>query len=99
MNEWHDIVDYRDFHDVPRIFLVQVNGKMLLFDCPFDDNLDDYEDAYKVYEMPEMPLPDDWRGLSRHALRCKGMVAVRSVTFDSTRRKHITAASLRELLN
>ena len=28
MNEWLDIIEYRDFHDVPRVFLVDVDGSV-----------------------------------------------------------------------
>mgnify|MGYP001260955968 CR=1 FL=1 len=46
-------ITYRDFHDVPRAFVVQRNGDLYFFDCPFDPAVDDYPDEYTVYRLPE----------------------------------------------
>ena len=35
-------IQYRDFYDVPRIFVADYQGRLYLFDCPFDEALDDY---------------------------------------------------------
>jgi hypothetical protein len=43
-------IRYRDFYDLPRIFITSYNGQDYLFDCPFDDELDDYPDSYRVYQ-------------------------------------------------
>ena len=102
MNEWLDIIEYRDFHDVPRVFLVDVDGRAFLFDCPFDEEVDEYPDEYGVYEMPSKFLlerPADWTGLSRQAVSYKGKVSVRQITFDSTKRNRIDASVIRALLS
>ena len=44
-------IQYRDFYDVPRIFLTTYKGRHFLLDCPFDDALDDYSAAYEVFLM------------------------------------------------
>ena len=45
-------IEYLGFWDVPRNFLVRFQGKSYLFDCPFDDDLDDYPESYSVYSFP-----------------------------------------------
>lgn len=45
---WTDIVWYRGFHDVPRLFAVAVAGGYVLFDSRFDDELDDYAPTYEL---------------------------------------------------
>lgn len=59
---WWPIIDYRDFWDVPRAALVQAPSAVLLLDCPFEIELDDYRAEYKVYRVPEpiaVARPDD----------------------------------------
>jgi hypothetical protein len=93
MNDWVPI-RYLGFWDVPRNFLVRFGGEFLLFDCPFDENIDDYPDAYSVYALPEMTdaeIDTDWAGLPTRATRSLGTVPISAVTFDETRRKAIRA--------
>lgn len=100
MNEWLDIIEYREFHDIPRIFLVKRNGKLYFFDCPFDDDLDEYRSEYSVYEMPEFwgELPEDWNSMPGQATKNVGSVKVESVTFDPSKRKRIDATELLDLI-
>jgi len=93
-------IRYMGFWDVPLIFLARHNGQLFLFDCPFDEELDDYLDHYRVYLMPELQdgqLPKDWTTLSARATRYLGDVAVTSVQFDPTKRQSIDAATLEEI--
>ena len=101
MNRWVPI-RYRDFWDVPRIFLAEYRGVRLLFDCPFDEDTEDYADAYRVYVMPELAaaeLEGSWKELPRRATRLLGVLPVRQVAFDPTRRKEVDAGVLDELLS
>ncbi len=101
MTEWIAIEEYRDFWHVPRMFVINVDGRIILFDCPFDDELEDYTDEYTIYDLGERSLdtlPGVWLGLSRLAVGCKGKVAVRKVTFDHTKRKQIDRTVLTDLL-
>ena len=41
-------IRYRDFYDIPRIFIVTLNGKLFLFDCAFDDEIDDYSELSRL---------------------------------------------------
>jgi hypothetical protein len=89
MPERVKIIDYRDFYDVPRALVVQWSGRTFLFDCPFNDQLDDYADSYVVYELPEYSpwdLERAWPQPSEIVSRRIGTVPVNGVGFDSTKR-------------
>lgn len=94
-------IQYRDFYDVPRIFVTNHQGQLYLFDCPFDDALDDYPDSYRVYQLPaltEAELAGSWENLPSRALRVLGTVAVTDVQFDPTKRAYVNTTSLSQLL-
>jgi hypothetical protein len=96
MSAWADI-NYRGFWDVPRIFFVRHDDRLYLFDCPFDEGVEDYAENYQVYLMPEIPeadLPKDWTTLPARAIRRVGEVPVASVKFDPTKRRQIDTAIL-----
>lgn len=92
---------YRDFYDVPRIFITAHDGKQYLFDCPFDDELDDYSERYRVYQLPalqEYELDGSWERLPDRAVALVGSVPVDKVEFDQSKRKLINTSVLDELL-
>jgi len=94
-------IRYRDFYDLPRIFIASYNGKQYLFDCPFDDELDDYPDSYRVYQLPtlsEEALQGSWEHLPELAALFVGVIPVAAVQFDPTKRERINTAIFRELL-
>jgi hypothetical protein len=98
MSDWAAI-RYRDFWDVPRIFLVSHHGKSFLFDCAFDETAEDYPNSYKVYIMPELSedaLAGSWQKLADRAVLFLGQVPVSKVQFDPSRRREIDAAVLDE---
>ncbi|MBX9625825.1 MAG: hypothetical protein K2X82_18640 [Gemmataceae bacterium] len=99
MTRWVPI-DYRDFWDVPRIFFAAAGGDLFLFDCPFDEEVEDFPNDYRVHRMPPL-TPDDragsWAELHRKAVRELGTVPVTAVTFDPTKRKFIDGAILDEV--
>jgi hypothetical protein len=93
-------IRYRDFYDVPRIFITALDGKQYLFDCPFDDELDDYSDRYRVYQLPanlEDELEGSWERLPERAVRLLGVVPVAEVQFDPTKRQRIDTAVIEAL--
>ena len=60
-------ITYRDFYDVPRIFIVHHRGLQILFDCQFDKNLDEYREDYKIIVLPDLDdesLKGSWNELS-----------------------------------
>ena len=94
MSTWVPI-HYMGFYDVPLIFLVAFRGEAFLFDCEFDEALEDYADHYKVYLMSELrvrDLPADWTTLRLKASKYLGQVPVDKVRFDPTKRRAIDAA-------
>jgi hypothetical protein len=96
---WADI-NYRGYWDVPRIFFVRHEGRLYLFDCCFDDELDDYPESFTVYQMPEMTEADyagSWHRLSDKAICRIGEVLVASVPFDPTKRRQIDTAVFSQL--
>lgn len=93
-------IQYRDFYDVPRIFLVNHRGTVYLFDCPFNQELDEYPDVYKVFVLPPDSCSDlsgSWENLASRATAYLGEVPVKSVQFDSTKRREIDTGVMDEL--
>lgn len=96
MTRWAAI-HYREFWDVPRIFYLTDGGRTYLFDCPFDDQVDDFPDEYRVYLMPPLDPADltgSWAGLPGRAVADLGRVSVAAVRFDPTRRQFVDASVL-----
>lgn len=85
-------IQYRDFYDVPRVFVARYKGQLFLFDCPFDDTLDEYPDHYEVHLLPNLKPEDlqgSWKDISRQSVRRLGCVSASSLRFDPTRRQQI----------
>lgn len=100
MDQWIPI-SYGEFYDVPRIFLASYDGQQFLFDCPFDDNLDNYPNSYQVYLLPQLAdaeLKSSREHLPKLAKRFLGSVAFSQVQFDVTKRNAINPAVISELL-
>jgi len=94
-------IEYLGFWDFPRIFLFHHEGKHFLFDCEFDDVLEDDRDYFKVYLMPELSESDkagSWVPLHKRAIGFLGTIPNESVHFDETKRKFVDACVL-ELLD
>lgn len=97
MEKWIDVLAYRDFWDQPRIFFVRVEGNLILFDCAFDEEIEDYPDDYLIYRMPEMTESEwegSWAGIARRANEQLGVIPLSNVRFDDTRRKQIDSGVL-----
>jgi hypothetical protein len=95
-------IRYSDFHDVARAFLVEYEGAVYFFDCPFDDQLDEYPDAYQVFRIEDehrAALADavPWRNL-RSMSTLVATIPVAEVEFDPTRRTAISDSVLASLL-
>lgn len=94
-------IKYLGFWDVPRNFLARHDGRLYLFDCPFDRDLDDYPDEYRVYLLPPLEdedLPKDWTTLPARAIREIGIIPISEITFDPTKREKIDVSALTQLL-
>lgn len=100
MNHWTSI-RYREFWDVPRIFLVPYQGNWFLFDCRFDEVAEDFPDSYRVYIIPkpsEEELAGSWDKLHEKATQCSGEVPITRVHFDPSKRREIDTKILNELM-
>src|SRR5713101_2347483 len=94
-------IQYRGFWDVPRIFLARYKGKLFLFDCRFDEVIDDFPDFYQVYLLPALDQhepPGSWDQLSSKAIHHFGLVPIQKIRFDQTKRREIDSTILDELV-
>jgi hypothetical protein len=101
MSDWIDLLSYREFCDVPRMFIVSVGGRTLLFDCAFDDESDEYSPHYLVYELSNLnsdALPDDWTELRHEGSIQIGRIPVHSVLFDETKRRQMKCTEDRDVI-
>jgi hypothetical protein len=91
-------ISYRDFYDVPRAFVVSYKGRVLFFDCPFDEGVDDYPEGYEVYRLSKegerIAQSSSWERLASYGRRL-GSLPVSEVRFDRTRRAAIDDQALR----
>ena len=100
MTRWAAI-NYRDFWDFPRIFFLTDSGQLYLFDCPFDEETEDFSGEYRVYLMPPLSteeLDGSWAGIPQRATADLGRVPTSAVRFDPTKRKFVDASVLDALL-
>lgn len=91
---------YRDFWDVPRIFIVRHHERQYLFDCRFNKSDEDFERKYRIYAFPDLPeseLRGSWEGFAERAERYLGEVPVESVSFDPSKRHRIDTRIIDEL--
>jgi hypothetical protein len=92
---------YRDFWDYPRIFLVSFEESSFLFDCKFDQEIEDFGNEYDVYLMPPLDdkdLSGSWDRLIEKSIRLLGKIPVNEVRFDETRRNFIDGEAILKLL-
>jgi hypothetical protein len=86
-------IKYRDFYDIPRMFVVENCGKVFLFDCAFDVQVDDYPTKYVIYQLradsiESVNVNDDWRALPEQGTRVS-TVDLEELKFDPTKRQFV----------
>ena len=90
-----------DFYDVPRCIATRYRGTLLLLLSAFDEQLDDYEDTYSVYKLPESIGNSldmgSWDFLATTATQPIAKIPVESVRFDPSSRKELDAICLKDL--
>lgn len=96
----HCPIHYREFYDVPRIFLVRSAEGSLLFESKFDSDADEYETEYTVYRMASdfEPTAGSWDRINERSLERIGIIPVAEVEFDETRRRSVNIDKIRGLL-
>ena len=72
-----------------------------MFARDFDDDVDEYEEEYRVSKLP--PLTDDqrqafWLKIEERATHSLSKVPVRDVVFDETNRREVGTGVLERLL-
>lgn len=91
---------YSGFYDVPLAFVVRHGGRQYLFWREFDDALDAYPDAYRVFSLPGLSdeaIKSSWLRIGSLATAFLGEVPVAEVKFDPTRRKEIESGVLEKV--
>jgi hypothetical protein len=90
-SQWTPI-RYREFHDVPRAFVVKHRDQLYFFDCPFDEARDEYGESFAVYRVSPSLAPRldtlSWTDLDS-GLERVGTIPVSAVVFDRTRRRAV----------
>ena len=90
--EWITRIKCRDFCDIPSIFLTENLDRVFRFDCPFNEEKDEYEEPFRIYLMPpigEQELAGSWKNLPQRATRLFGEVGISEVEFDTTLRRQV----------
>jgi hypothetical protein len=89
---WLAFVEYGDFYDVPHCIVVERQGVLYAFDCPFDEDLDDYGSHYGIFRLPDAARElaaqrfSPWEAVLRLGEKV-GSIRVSRVRFDPTRRR------------
>lgn len=74
------------------MFLIEYSGRSLLFDCAFDEAIDDYPSEFTVYLVPDQCKDDlqiAYDLLISNSLLKVGKIPVNEVKFDHTLRKSV----------
>lgn len=90
-----------DFHDVPRLFVVEHQGDYIALDCSFDDATGDYPDLYRVVRVLYLPPEPAGPAGLLHAVaggRTLGTVPVADVAFAPDGRSWIDSGVLDSLM-
>src|SRR5215468_8017583 len=79
---------YSGFYDFPLAFVASYENVQYLFYREWDDELDDYEDEYEVFILPNLSEDEIRKGwaLAREKGKPFGKIPVKQVVFDSTHR-------------
>jgi hypothetical protein len=86
------IVSYRDFYDIPRLILgVDEKSRYWIFDCEFNDDLDEYGNRYVVY--PAEVTEDSIKSIFDLHVKgdrgdADGVITVAAMEFDPSRRQN-----------
>ena|SRR5712692_4826587 len=93
-------IQYREFWDVPRIFIVPFRQRWFLFDCRFNEATEDFPNHYQVYLLHHLEpgeLTGSWDDLHRKAVQFIATVPIEQVHFDASKRREVDVGVLEEL--
>lgn len=98
-SEWHCIVAYRDFHDVPRCVLAanKAGDAFWILDAVFEETVDEYSTFYTIHGAGNA-LGEAMAKFKAHAgksspLPAIGCIPVTHVQFDETCRSALRLTS------
>jgi hypothetical protein len=81
----------------PRLIIVKYCDKLFLLGSYFDEALDDYDEEYTIEIVPqwaEQRTESSWDFLKEIERRVVGIVAVKEVVFDKTKRQFLNPGFL-----
>ncbi len=93
---------YSGFYDTPLAFVVSHGKRQFLFLREFDESLDEYQDKYRVFLLPNIPedqIKMHWGDIEKQATAFLGIVSVKEVRFDRSLREEIDTDVLRRFLS
>jgi hypothetical protein len=88
---------YNGFWDRPLAFVVRHRGIQLYFRREFDERADGYQDAYKIFVLPNLSdneINASWGTLYQKATRYLGQMPVKEVVFDPSSRESVSIDTL-----
>jgi len=94
-------IKYREFYDIPRLFIVRYCENTFLFVCEFDEYIDDYSNQYNIYKLKQIDneiMNGDWNTLYNKHIKILGNAYVNEICFDETKRKGIEESCLINIL-
>ena len=95
-------IEYSAIWDIPRLFLISYLNKALLFDCCFDEDLDDYPNEFAVYLIPDSyndNLKSAYDYFIDKSPAIIGKIPVKEIKFDNTLRKFVYTKNFQIYLN
>ncbi len=85
-------IKYFSFWDVPRTFAFESKDKFYILTSEFDEQLDEYPDQYEAFVVPgrhKLSAITDWKDLATLPRVRLGIIPIKSVLFDKSRRKFV----------
>ena len=94
-------IEYGEFYDIPRTFVVNDETGSYFFDCSFSDEIDEYSDEFIVYKLRGKVSHSGnsfpWNELHKYGKRV-GSIRIENVIFDKSKRKSIRGDVLASLI-
>lgn len=93
---------YSGFYDFPLGLIATHLGRTYLLERTFDEELDEYEDFFRVYDITEIfPREGDqiWKRLHDLSGKLLCTIPINQLSFDESRRKWITVEAFQKFEN
>lgn len=93
---------YSGFYDFPLGIIATHLGRTYLLERTFDEDLDEYEDFFRVYDITEISPREReqiWKRLDDVSEKLLCTIPIKELSFDESRRKWIGVAAFQKLEN